>query len=100
MQTAIVSIKIDPKLKKKAEEVAERSGYDLNILLSDYLKKISRITKVPGRLDEEPNEYFIKSMNESEEDVEAGRVVTFKSAKDALAYIDKLILDEPRSKKN
>jgi len=32
MQTAVVSIKIDPELKKKAQKVAEDSGYSLNVL--------------------------------------------------------------------
>lgn len=100
MQTAVVSIKVDPELKKKAEKVAEKSGYSLNVLLGDYLKKMAKITKVQTRPDEEPTEYFIESMKESEEDIKAGRVTTFKSAKDALAYLDQLIFDEPRSKKN
>lgn len=100
MQTAVVNIKVDPQVKKKAEQVAENSGYSLNIILSDYLKKIAKITKVQTRLDEEPTRYFIQSMKESEEDFKAGRVVTFKSAKDALAYLDKTIFDEPRAKKN
>lgn len=100
MQTAVVNIKVDPEVKKKAQEVAEASGFSLNVLISDYLKKIAKIKRAQTHLEEEPSEYFIKAMKESEEDVKAGRVVSFKSAEEAVSYLDKLIFNESKSRKN
>lgn len=88
MQTAVVSIKVDPELKKKAQEVAEKFGFSLSILINDYLKRIVKTKKLDSDL-EEPNEYFIKSMKESEEDVKNGFVSPgFKNAKDAIAWLN------------
>ena len=48
-------------------------------------------------LDEIPNEYLRKSLQQSEEDIKAGRVLSFASAKDALEYLDKEIADEKQA---
>jgi hypothetical protein len=48
-------------------------------------------------LEEIPNEYLRKSLQQSEKDIKAGRVVSFASAKDALEYLDKEIADEKRA---
>ena len=45
-------------------------------------------------LDEVPNARLRKSLQQSEEDIKAGRVLSFVSAKDALEYLDKEIADE------
>jgi hypothetical protein len=48
-------------------------------------------------LEEIPNERLRKSLQQSEEDIKAGRVLSFASAQDALAYLDKEIADEERA---
>lgn len=90
MQTAVVSIKVDPQVKKKAQEVAARSGFSLSVLINDYLKKIARTNSLETNL-EEPNDYFIKSMKKSEADVKAGRVISFNSWEEEKEYLQKLI---------
>lgn len=92
MNTAVVNIKVDPKIKKKAQEVAEKFGFSLSVLINDYLKRIARTEKIERR-SETPNEYFIKAMKESEADVKAGRVISFKTWEEERKYLQKLIDD-------
>ena len=88
MQTAVVNVKVNPEVKKKAQEVAEELGFSLSGLINGYLKQLVRTKEVHFNM-EEPSEYFIKSMKESEADVKAGRVSpSFDNAEDAIAWLD------------
>lgn len=89
MNTSVVNVKVDPEVKKKAQEVAEKFGFSLSVLINDYLKTIARTKKIEINSEEEPSDYFIKSMKESEEDIKKGFVSpSFDNAKDALAWLD------------
>ena len=64
-------------------------------LSRQYYREVTH--KDAKELDEIPNESLRKSLQQSEEDIKAGRVLTFASAKDALEYLDKEIADEKRA---
>lgn len=89
MQTAVVNIKVDPEVKKKAQKIAEELGFSLSAVLTGFMKKFIREKGINFSLEEEYSEYFIKSMKESEEDVKKGFVSPgFYNAKDAIAWLD------------
>lgn len=89
MQTAVVNIKVDPEVKKKAQEVAEELGFSLSAVLTGFMKKFIREKGINFSLEQEYSDYFNKSMKESEEDVKKGFVSpSFDNAKDAIAWLD------------
>ena len=93
-----ISIKTTSEIKTKAQKVAESLGMNLTGVIDRYLKTF---IKTKGEdIREEPTEYLLKSLKESEEDVKAGRVVSFKNPQDAIHYIDTLIKNDPEYKKN
>jgi hypothetical protein len=47
-------------------------------------------------MDETPNQYMIDSLKKSEEDVKAGRVISFKTADDAIHYVSSLIDEDDK----
>ena len=101
MNTAIVNIKVDPKTKKEAQKVAEELGVSLSSLIKAYLKEIIRTKTVTfSAASEEPSEWLIKTLRESEADRMAGRVGSFESVDDAIGHLDKMIKNEENSKKN
>jgi hypothetical protein len=65
-------------------------------LSRQYYQEVTH--KDTKELDEIPNEYLRKSLEQSEEDIKAGRVLSFASAKDALEYLDKEIADEKQAR--
>jgi len=71
MNTAAINVKIDADVKKQAQQVAE----------------------------EEPSNYFIQALKESQENIKAGRVIQFSTLKDELQYLDKMIVNEKNSKR-
>lgn len=97
MNTASILIKTDPQVKVKAQKTAEKMGLSLTSVINHYLKHfISTETITFSTRDETPNQYLINALKESEEDVRAGRVTTFKNAQEELDYLDKEIADERR----
>lgn len=93
MQTAVINIKTEPKIKKQAHEIAKNLGFSLSSLIDGYLRQLIRTKAVDFRL-EEPSEYMIKSLNEAEADIKAGRVSpSFDNTKDAIAW-----LHDPKAK--
>lgn len=90
MKTAIINIKTDPQTKKKAQKIAGDLGLSLGSIVNALLREFVRNKRLDVAM-EEPSEYMIRSLKESEEDVKAGRVHSFKNPKDALAFLDDVI---------
>jgi DNA-damage-inducible protein J len=101
MQTAVINVRLDPKIKKQAQKVADDLGLSLSALVNGFIKNLIKTKEVHFSLSEEPSEYLIKSLKESAEDIKAGRVVSFSSGDQALAYLDRIIeKDERKAKKD
>ena len=86
--SVVVNIKIEPQVKRDAQKLAEKLGLPLSALIKSYLKQIIRAQEVVLTVSEEPTEYLIKSLKESEEDIKAGRVTSFDNAKNAIAWLN------------
>lgn len=100
MNTAVVNVKVNPKVKRESQKIAEQLGLSLSSLINGYLKQLIRTRKVSFDLSEEPTEYMLQSLKQSAEDIKNKRVISFKKSTDALDYLDKIIADEKRSKQN
>lgn len=97
MQSAVINFTTEEKVKQEAQKIAQKMGISLSTVLNHYLKHFVRTKTVVFNADDEiPNQYLINALKESEEDVKAGRVMTFKSPQEELAYLDKEIADEKR----
>lgn len=94
MDTTVINIRTDAKLKSSAQRVAEDLGLSLSALINGFLKHLTKTKKITFSVKEEPSEYLIKSIKEAEEDWKTGRVsAKFTSAKDAIAW-----LNDPKKK--
>ena len=100
MQTAVVNVKVDTKVKKEAHKIAQELGLSLSGLINGYLRQLIRTREVTFSLSEEPSEYMIQALKESKEDIKAGRVMSLSECIDALNYLDEIINDEKKLKKN
>lgn len=92
MNTAVINVKTDPKVKAEAKEIAASLGFSLSSLVNAYLKQLARTKAVSFSLiGYEPSEYLIKAIEESEADLKAGRVYSFPSGDKALAFLGSII---------
>jgi len=93
MNHTTIHIKTDVKTRDNAKKVAEEFGFTLTSLVNAMLKQIARTRSWTLSLDETPNQATIEALKQSEEDVKAGRVKSFKSGQEAVAYVRSLIKD-------
>ena len=99
MNTTTIHVKIDTKTKIEAKSVAEEFGLTLTALVNALLKQIARTKQLYLSAEkEEPTEYFKQLMREADEDVKAGRVISFKNPEEEFRYLDKLIENDKKIK--
>jgi len=100
MNTAVINVKVDSRVKAKAREIAGELGLSLSAYINASLRELVRSKAINFSLVEEPSDYLIESIKKSEEDIKAGRVISFKGLKQATKHLDKMITDEKKSSKN
>lgn len=92
MRTAVINIKTEAKLKIQAQEIAADLGFSLSSLINAFLKQLARTKSVSfSAVSEEPSDYLVKALKESESDRKAGRYYSFSNAKDAIGFLDSII---------
>lgn len=98
MNTAVINIKTNIIVKKKAQKVASELGFSLSSLINGYLNQLIRTKTIYfSAVEEIPNEYMIQALRESEEDRRKGRYESFDSADKALEYLDNIINEGKKS---
>jgi addiction module RelB/DinJ family antitoxin len=98
MNTTSLHIQIEPVIKQQAQKTASELGLSLSSVVKALLKQFIRTKRLSiGITEEIPNEYLRQSLKQSDEDIKAGRTLSFKSGKDALDYLAREIKDEKRS---
>lgn len=102
MNTETINIKVDSAFKKEAQRVAKGLGFSLSAAIKVLLRQLVRTKELHVHMnEEEPSEYLIQMLKESEEDVKAGRVISFDNLEDALHHADDLIAaDEKNHRKD
>jgi len=94
MNTTSLHIKIEPSIKREAQKTASELGLSLSAVTKALLKhfiRTKRLSVGASERPEIPNAYLRKALKQSEEDIKAGRVISFKNSKEALSYLDSLI---------
>jgi len=100
MNTAVINIKTEPQVKKQAQVVAEKMGISLSSLINGFLRHLIKTKTVTFTAREDPSPWLIQALKESREDIKAGRVISFKTWEEENRYLDKLIADDKKSRRN
>lgn len=89
MNTAVINIKTDSRLKEEAQKIAKDLGFSLSSLMNAYLRQLVKAKTVHFSLNEEPTPYMLNSLKESEADIKAGKVSpSFDEAEEAIAWLN------------
>jgi addiction module RelB/DinJ family antitoxin len=97
--TTTIHVKTDKKTRDEAKKVAEAFGFSLTSLVNVLLKQVVKTKRLELSLEEHPTPHAIDMMKKSEEDVKAGRVISFTSLEEMKRYLQKEITDEKRSRR-
>lgn len=90
MNTAVINIKVQPDIKKKAQIVASELGFSLSSLINAYLRQLIKTKTITfSASSEEPTEYLLQALRESKEDIKTGKVSpSFTNADDAVTWLN------------
>lgn len=89
MSDTVITIRTNQNVKEKAQEIASKMGLSLSALINSYLTQIIRTKTTVLSAKEEPTQYMLDSLKESEEDIKLGRVSPgFYNADDAIAWLN------------
>ena len=100
MDTAVINFRTSTRVKTRSMALAEELGMDLSSVLNGLLAQFLRTKTLVFSTKEEPSAWMIKNLAESEADIKAGRVTSFKNPGDEIAFLDKMIEDDKRRKNN
>lgn len=91
MNKTIINIKTDLKIKVHAQKIAADLGLSLSGIINAYLKQLVRAKTIQFSLrhEEIPSDYLLSVLKESERDKKKGNMHSFKTAKEAIAFLDR-----------
>ncbi len=89
MNSTVINIKTDVKVKKEAQKIAADLGLSLSGAINGFLKQLIRNKAVFFTLNEDtPSAYLLSSIKESKREREAHNFHSFKNNKDAISFLD------------
>jgi addiction module RelB/DinJ family antitoxin len=90
MDSTIINIKTDPRVKSKAKKVATDLGLNLSGVLNAYLRQFIRTKSVYFSLNEEsPSPFLMEALRESEEQRKSKDYYSFNNPKKAIDFLKK-----------
>ncbi len=85
---AVLNVKTDAKLKKRAQSVARDLGLPLGTIVNRYLQSFVVEQRVVFERPEIPNAKTAKILRQAEKDIKAGKnLISFKTAKEMDDYL-------------
>jgi DNA-damage-inducible protein J len=88
MNSTVINIKTDAKVKKEAQKVAADLGLSLSGAINGFLRQLIRDKKIIFTLNEgEPSEYLKSAIKEAEDDRKNGRFYSFKNNREAINFL-------------
>lgn len=92
MNISVITVKTPSEVKTKAQEVAKELGFSLSSLVNAYLRQLVKTKTVHFTLPEEPTSFLLDALQESKEDIKAGKVSpTFSSPEKSIDWLNKEI---------
>lgn len=86
-KNAVINLKTDPELKKRAVRAADKLGISVSALLNNELRRFATEQSVSFELPERPNAATRKLMESSKARIAEGDYHTFDSNREALKFL-------------
>jgi antitoxin component of RelBE/YafQ-DinJ toxin-antitoxin module len=91
MKTAMITVKVDDQVKKRAQAVAGSFGIPLSTLVNAYLIELSETGQVHFSTVEVMTPRMEKIAEGAKKEIDAGETVgPFETAEEAIGYLKKL----------
>ena len=84
---AVINLKTDPELKKRAAKVADKLGISVSAVLNNELRRFATEQSVTFDVPEMPNAKTAKELTASKKQIEAGDYYKFENNNEALDFL-------------
>ncbi|MEK9165756.1 MAG: type II toxin-antitoxin system RelB/DinJ family antitoxin [Patescibacteria group bacterium] len=93
MKTTVINIKTKPIVKIRAQQIADELGFGLSSLINGFLNNLIKTKTIhfSAVAQDEPSEYLLQALQEAENGLKKGKIISFKDPNDAVAYVGSLI---------
>jgi DNA-damage-inducible protein J len=89
MNSTVINIKTDIKVKKEAQKIAADLGLSLSGAINGFLKQLIRNKAIVFTLNENiPSDYLLSAIKESKNERKTGNFYSFKDNKAAISFLD------------
>jgi addiction module RelB/DinJ family antitoxin len=82
MNTAVISLNTDPKLKREAMKTAEEMGLTLSIIINNSLRKFVAERRMEFTIPEIPNTRTIKAIKDARKEYKSGKLKFYTDMKE------------------
>lgn len=89
MNSTVINIKTDVKVKQEAQKIASDLGLTLSGAINGFLKQLIRDKAILFTLNNKPSDYLLSSIQESKDQKESGDFYSFKDNQAAVNFLDK-----------
>ncbi len=89
MNSTVINIKTDVKVKQEAQKIASDLGLTLSGAINGFLKQLIRDKAILFTLNNKPSDYLLSSIKESKDQKESGDFYSFKDNQAAVNFLDK-----------
>lgn len=90
MKTAVINVKVDDQVKKRAQAVAGSFGIPLSTLVNAYLVELAETGQIHFTASEVMTPQMEKIVEQAQKEIHAGETAgPFKTAEEAVAYLKK-----------
>lgn len=84
---AVINLKTDPELKKRAAKAADKLGISVSAVLNNELRRFATEQSVTFDVPETPNAKTAKELAASRKQIEAGDYYKFENNEEALDFL-------------
>lgn len=89
MNSTVINIKTDVKIKKEAQKITADLGLSLSSAINGFLRQLIRDKSIAFTLNEDnPSGYLISAIKESKADRKNGNFHSFKNNEEAISFLD------------
>jgi len=91
MNTAVINFRTDKVVKVQFKKVAEELGLGVSSLLNALMRQVIKTKRVQLDVaEEQPSDYLVRALKQSQKDYDKGDYVSFDDPKDALKFLDRV----------
>jgi len=88
MNTAVINLRVEPKLKADAQAAARKLGFNLSSVLKGYLRELVKVKKVDFAVAEDPSPWLVRQLKQARKEMLEEKVVSFNDVESAIRWLN------------